>query len=365
MFLLVFTTIDVFDKSIYPKYLYYLLTQKHITDYLHLIGTNSVSSYPSISPNDLANLKFQFPKLTDQKKIADTLSSLNNKIELNNQINSDLEAMAKLVYDYWFVQFDFPIPARDAKAMGKPELEGKPYKASGGKMVFNEALKREIPEGWGDGILSDIADITMGQSPSGRSYNINEEGTVFYQGSTDFGWRFPTIRQYTTEPKRMAKEDDILLSVRAPVGSLNQAMEVCCIGRGLAALREKDGSKCYLWSLMEYFKQIFDRRNATGTTFGSITKDDLFGLKVQIPTSEIITKFKKIVDPFHEKIKVNCKENQELASLRDWILPMLMNGQVTVGKAKLESKLKLKSNYDAVDEELGIAAESKGKYNQK
>ncbi|MGO3155798.1 MAG: restriction endonuclease subunit S [Mesonia sp.] len=189
-----FTTIDVFDKSIYPKYLYYLLTQKHITDYLHLIGTNSVSSYPSISPNDLANLKFQFPKLTDQKKIADTLSSLNNKIELNNQINSDLEAMAKLVYDYWFVQFDFPIPARDAKAMGKPELEGKPYKASGGKMVFNEALKREIPEGWGDGILSDIADITMGQSPSGRSYNINEEGTVFYQGSTDFGWRFPTIR---------------------------------------------------------------------------------------------------------------------------------------------------------------------------
>ena len=142
----------------------------------------------SISPNDLANLKFQFPKLTDQKKIADTLSSLNNKIELNNQINSDLEAMAKLVYDYWFVQFDFPIPARDAKAMGKPELEGKPYKASGGKMVFNEALKREIPEGWGDGILSDIADITMGQSPSGRSYNINEEGTVFYQGSTDFGW---------------------------------------------------------------------------------------------------------------------------------------------------------------------------------
>jgi type I restriction enzyme S subunit len=127
-----------------------------------------------------------------------------------------------------------------------------------------------------------------------------------------------------------------LLSVRAPVGTLNQAMKKCCIGRGLAALREKEGSISFLWSQMEYFKQIFDRRNTSGTTFGSITKDDLFGLKLCIPDKEVLEKFKKIADPFHEKIIVNSKQNQKLSELRDWLLPMLMNGQVSVGYAGKE-----------------------------
>jgi type I restriction enzyme S subunit len=197
-------------------------------------------------------------------------------------------------------------------------------------------LKREIPVGWESGVLSDIANITMGQSPSGSTYNEDGLGTVFYQGSTDFGSRFPTVRKYTTEPNRMAEENDILLSVRAPVGTLNQAMEKCCIGRGLAALREKEGSISFLWSQMEYFKQIFDRRNTSGTTFGSITKDDLFGLKLCIPDKEVLEKFKKIADPFHEKIIVNSKQNQKLSELRDWLLPMLMNGQVSVGYAGKE-----------------------------
>ncbi len=97
-----------------------------------------------------------------QKKIAYVLATLDAKIELNNRINKELEGMAKLLYDYWFVQFDFPITAAQAVAMGKPKLEGKPYRASGGKMIYNETLKREIPEGWSDGSLLDVAEFTNG-----------------------------------------------------------------------------------------------------------------------------------------------------------------------------------------------------------
>ncbi|MBU2901555.1 restriction endonuclease subunit S [Maribacter dokdonensis] len=301
--------------------------------------TTNGSTIKRIYNDDLRNIIITFPSLKEQKKIAKVLSDLDAKIEVNNKINQELEVLAKTIYDYWFVQFDFPYVTSSGVE--------KPYKSSGGKMVYNEELKREIPEGWEDGVLSDIADITMGQSPSGSSYNEEGIGTVFYQGSTDFGSRFPTIRQYTSEPSRMAQEGDILLSVRAPVGTMNQAMEDCCIGRGLAALREKEGSISYLWSQMVYFKQIFDRKNASGTTFGAITKNELFGLKVCIPKKEILEKFKEKVDPFHDKIVNNSKENQKLAALRDWLLPMLMNGQVTVGEAK---------------EQLGMVAEEGEKY---
>lgn len=292
----------------------------------------------NLNSQDIKNFEISLPSLSTQKKIAKVLSDLDVKIEVNNKINQELEAFAKTIYDYWFVQFDFP------------DTNGKPYKSSGGKMAYNETLKREIPEGWEDGVLSDIANITMGQSPPGSSYNEEGIGTVFYQGSTDFGSRFPTVRQYTTQPSRMAQEGDILLSVRAPVGTMNQAIENCCVGRGLAALREKEGSISYLWSQMVYFKQIFDRKNASGTTFGAITKNELFGLKVCMPRMEILEKFKEKVDPFHEKIVNNSKENQKLASLRDWLLPMLMNGQVSVGKA---------------NKQLGMVAEDELKYNLK
>ncbi|MEA1923654.1 MAG: restriction endonuclease subunit S, partial [Pseudomonadota bacterium] len=232
--------------------------------------------------------------------------------------NAELEAMAKTLYDYWFVQFDFP------------DANGKPYKTSGGKMVYNSTLKREIPEGWEDKILSDIANITMGQSPSGDSYNDQAIGITFFQGSTDFGWLFPTIRQYTTAPARMAKKGDMLLSVRAPVGDINIANNDCCIGRGLAALNSKDGCDGFLFYVMKYFKQVFDRRNSEGTTFGSITKDDLHSLPLACPKSELLKQYDEIVLSYNKMIFDRSLENQKLIELRDWLLPMLMNGQVTV-----------------------------------
>lgn len=259
------------------------------------------------------------PKLK-QDAIACVLETLDKKIELNIQINAELEAMAKTLYDYWFIQFDFP------------DADGKPYKSSGGKMVYNDVLKREIPEGWKAKTLIDIANITMGQSPAGSSYNENGIGKIFFQGSTDFGWLFPTTRQYTTEPNRMAKKGDILLSVRAPVGTMNIAKDDCCIGRGLAALNSKTGSNGFLFYVMQYFKQIFDYRNSEGTTFGSITKDDLHSLPLAYPTSDLLDKYDEIVSQSNKLVFEKGMENIQLEQLRDWLLPMLMNGQVTVSQ---------------------------------
>lgn len=263
-------------------------------------------------------LSLYLPEYKEQVKIGDMLYLMEQKIQLNKSICFELESMAKTLYDYWFVQFDFP------------DENGRPYRASGGEMVWNPQLKREIPKGWESGKLSDIANITMGQSPAGESYNETGDGMVFYQGRTDFGMRFPTTRMYTTAPTRFAHKGDILLSVRAPVGDLNIAMEDCCIGRGLAALKSKVGSQMYVFYTLSGLKPIFDVMDGNGTTFGSITKDTLFGLNVVIPTNFQLQKFEKRVKPIEDQIQICEQENRELIKLRDWLLPMLMNGQAQV-----------------------------------
>ena len=252
------------------------------------------------------------------KLIGNFVLDIQEKISLNTRMNAELEAMAKQLYDYWFVQFNFP------------DENGRPYKSSGGNMVYNEKLKREIPEGWEDCTLSDIANITMGQSPEGSTYNQEGKGTVFYQGSTDFGIRFPSIRMYTTAPSRFAKKGDILMSVRAPVGDTNIANKDCCIGRGLSALNSKIGSITHLYFILGDLKAKFDRLNAAGTTFGAITKEELFSLSVVRPSSEVLNFYEDIcVSMFEQQMKIGYEVN-ELTHLRDSLLPMLMNGQVSV-----------------------------------
>lgn len=268
----------------------------------------------------LQNIHFSSILINEQKSIAAVLSALDKKIALNKQINARLEEMAKTLYDYWFVQFDFP------------DANGKPYKSSGGEMVFDETLKREIPKGWAVKSLNQVADIVMGQSPDGASYNLEQEGTIFFQGSTDFDWRFPNVRQYTTSPTRFAQKGDILLSVRAPVGDLNISPFECCIGRGLAALRSKSGNNSFLFYVMKYFKTVFERRNTEGTTFGSITKDDLHSLKLVAPADNVLEKYNEIASKYDEMIFIRSQQNHQLTQLRDFLLPMLMNGQVSVAE---------------------------------
>ena len=295
-------------------YLYYWL--KNYVDIL--LNKSQGSVFNTINLSTFDDIKIDLPNIENQRSISNFLTLLDNKIQINNQINQELEVMAKTLYDYWFVQFDFP------------DQNGKPYKSSGGKMVYHPELKREIPEGWGVEKLENVANITMGLSPKGSSYNEAGEGIMFFQGSTDFGWRFPVARQYTTEPSRIAEEDDILLSVRAPVGTLNIADTRCCIGRGLAAINSKVGANSYIFNVMQDFKKLFDMINSVGTTFGSITKDDLYSLQLVYPPTELLMEFDQLVKSFDREIKNRSRQNQELTQLRDWLLPMLMNGQVKV-----------------------------------
>lgn len=298
-----------------PLYLYYFLKNLHLDEKF----SKSSSVVPSLDRNIVHSLHVQFQEdINEQKNIAKILSAFDIKIALNRQINDNLEAMAKQLYDYWFVQFDFP------------NEEGKPYKSSGGAMVWNDKLKREIPQGWSNGVLSDVANITMGQSPDGSSYNEDGEGIIFYQGSTDFGLRFPNIRQYTTSPSRYANKGDILMSVRAPVGALNIANNDCCIGRGLSALSSKIGSMTHLYYLMNDFRLKFEGMNSAGTTFGSITKDELFSLPVIIPTKSVISEFEQVCEPIFDKQMIIGEEINALTKQRDELLPLLMNGQASV-----------------------------------
>ena len=299
------------ESKVLNEYLFYC--------YKNIRWTTSVgSTILRLYNDDIRNTDIIVPHLSEQKKISSVLSSLDDKIALNKKINAKLEAMVKRLYDYWFVQFDFP------------NGEGKPYKTSGGKMVWNEVLKREIPEGWEVGGLSDIANITMGQSPEGSSYNECGNGTIFYQGSTDFGTRFPSVRMYTTAPTRFAKKGDILMSVRAPVGAVNIANTDCCIGRGLSALNSKLGSMTHLYYVIDNFRHTFENKNVAGTTFGSITKDELFELPVAIPDSNILKQFEFVIKPIFDKQMNIGFEIQKLTELRDRLLPLLMNGQVEV-----------------------------------
>ena len=309
---LVFRAKNLSDSS----FVYAILMQDAFYDYA-MKGAKG-SKMPRGDKDQI--MRYEIPTFSPEqrKNIGKLITDIESKIAVNRQINDNLEAMAKQLYDYWFVQFDFP------------NEEGKPYKSSGGKMVWNEILKREIPEGWRDGCFSDIANITMGQSPDGSSYNENGDGEIFYQGSTDFGIRFPSVRMYTTAPTRFAKQGDILMSVRAPVGAVNIANTDCCIGRGLSAINSKIGSMTYIYFVIHYLKVRFDSLNSAGTTFGSITKDDLYGLPIVIPSTDVIKMYESISKPIFDKQMNIGQEIENLTKQRDNLLPLLMNGQVSV-----------------------------------
>ena len=187
---------------------------------------------------------------------------------------------------------------------------------------------------WKQGVLSDIAEITMGQSPSGNSYNENGQGTVFFQGRAEFGFRFPTIRLFTSEPKRIAQKNDTLMSVRAPVGDLNVAHEECCIGRGLAAIHSKDNHQSFVHYTMFFLHRELDVFNGEGTVFGSINRNALNSMPIRVPPIDLMYKFENIVSPMDKLIRTNFDEICHLQAIRDSILPKLMAGEIDLSKIK-------------------------------
>lgn len=196
--------------------------------------------------------------------------------------------------------------------------------------LYQRLFADDLSSNWGNGTLSDLADITMGQSPSGSSYNEDGIGTIFFQGRAEFGARFPSIRLYTTEPKRMAYANDTLMSVRAPVGDLNVAHTNCCIGRGLAAIHSKNNRQSFVLYTMFSLKKQLDVFNGEGTVFGSINKDSLSAMPVIIPPSAIMDEFESIVAPMDLMIRNNYDEICRLQSIRDGLIPRLLAGEIDI-----------------------------------
>ncbi len=302
------------NDKVNSRYLYYVMLNP---DFYYIADKMAIgAAQRTITLNSLRNMTVNLHDIAMQNAIVDVLSCIDKKIQCNNKINDNLQHQLKLMYDYWFTQFDFP------------DENGKPYRSSGGAMVWNEQLKREIPVNWKAEMLSDVFEVTMGSSPTGDSLNDNNNGIEFYQGSTDFGSLYPTERIYTTAPIRYAQQQDVLLSVRAPVGALNIAMNNCCIGRGLAAIHHE--STAYAWCTLKALQTFFDIFNANGTTFGALTSDDLKKHYIISPENDLLREFIRITKPLEEKMRVVSKEIRQLTSLRDWLLPMLMNGQATI-----------------------------------
>ena len=202
-----------------------------------LLAGATGSTFPNLSSQQLAGIPVPPLCETPQRAIAHILGTLDDKIELNRRMNRTLEEMARAIYKDWFVDFG---PVR-AKLEGRePYLPPELWDLFPHRLVDSEL--GGIPEGWGVKALGDGFNLTMGQSPPGATYNDDGQGMPFFQGSSNFGFRFPGRSRFCTEPTREAKADDTLVSVRAPVGALNMAWERCCIGRGVAALRHKSGS---------------------------------------------------------------------------------------------------------------------------
>ena len=177
----------------------------------------------------------------------------------------------------------------------------------------------------------------MGQSPPSDTYNDDQVGLPFYQGSTDFGFRFPSIRKFCSAPKRQAKKDDVLLSVRAPVGDLNRAEAQCCIGRGLAAIRAKNGYSSWIFYRCRLLKKYFETFNSEGTVFGSINRADLRAIKSVHPCKNTLKVYENITAEIDQSIRLRSGEIDSLGELRDTLLLKLLSGKIFVtGPGKLE-----------------------------
>ncbi|EKD55605.1 MAG: Type I restriction-modification system, S subunit/Type I restriction modification DNA specificity [uncultured bacterium] len=299
-------------KNYSSEFIYYLLkSSKEV-----LIANSSGTTFGELSGSALKKIEFSFPKLDEQKSIASILSSLDDKIELNRKMNETLEKTAQAIFKQWFIDFEFP------------DENGKPYKSSGGKMVETEF--GEIPKGWRMSSLKEEFNITMGQSPPGESYNENSDGILFYQGRTDFDFRFPKPRIFCVKPQRFAEKFNTLVSVRAPVGDINMALDKCCIGRGLSAVIHKNNYFSYTFYKITSLKPIFQGFESEGTVFGSINKTNFENIEAIIPEESIIKMFEKLVNPIDLKIYEITKEINILTELRDLLLPKLMSGKIRV-----------------------------------
>jgi len=288
-------------KCLKPEYLYYSFLHKGRAGHLSPLFTGATIKH--LPREKLAQVEVDVPPLSVQESIVTVLSAYDDLIENNRRRIQLLEQAARLLYKEWFVHLRFP---------GHEHVK----------------IKNGVPEGWEKKPLSDIADITMGQSPKSIYYNQDGNGLPFHQGVTNFGVRFPTHETYCTVQNRLAQPGDILFSVRAPVGRINITPDKIVIGRGLAAIRSNCDQQNYLFYALKshFFKEDMI---GGGAIFAAITKKDLHGIELMNPIGRIVQIFMEHVLPIDLQIANLQKTIEKLAKSRDLLLPKLMNGELT------------------------------------
>lgn len=307
-------------------FLYYFLQQNQILKYVESMQLRTAGQ-TGVELDSLYEYPVRLPDLYFQKKIARILVNLDLKISLNNKIIAELEAMAKTLYDYWFLQFDFP------------DENGKPYRSSGGKMVYNEELKREIPEGWEVGKLGDFCDIRLGGTPDTEN-KLYWNGTIHWLNSGEVSC-FPIINSEKTITKKgmiesstsFAPKGSVLLSITRYIRPSILGIDSCFNQSVIAVLENDVFKKSYLYP---FFNNQVARYMTlrTGAQQPHINKDVVSKTYIIKPHEDILNKYNQEVDACYELIISKSKEMFELNSLRDFLLPMLMNGQVTFKNIK-------------------------------
>lgn len=291
------------SETVSEKYLsYYLRTAAH-QDWMQALCSFG-ATMSSLNQDILRRLTFPAPSLATQKKIAAILSAYDDLIANNQRRITLLERMAEDIYREWFVRLRFP---------GHEDVK----------------IEKGVPHNWTPSTLSAIANFTMGQSPSSEYFNETGNGLPFHQGVGSYGQRYPRHETFCSVSGRKAKTGDILFSVRAPVGRLNIADQELVIGRGLAAIRHKQGFNGYLLYLL---KVAFASEDiiGNGSIFNSVGKDELARLGVFEPNLALVEKFEALVLPIDRQIAALYQANATLKVTRDALLPRLIAGKLDV-----------------------------------
>ena len=320
------------------EYLYYWFLHAGRTGALEPYFTGTTIKH--LTGRALAELKIPCPPPQVQYSIGEILKSLDHKIELNRRMNETLEAMAQAIFRDWFVDFG-PVRRKLEGASDPVAIMGglmpDPARAAELAGLFpGEFGEDELPVGWSASTVGDTFNLTMGQSPPGETYNDTGDGLPFFQGRTDFGFRFPERRKFCSQPTRIANPDDTLISVRAPVGDLNMAWEECCIGRGVAAARHQAGGKTYTYYAMRHLQPELEQFESEGTVFGAINKKQFEQLPIVDPDARLVHAFEAVAGALDDRLRIAVTENRTLAETRDYLLPRLMSGEVRVGDVQPE-----------------------------
>lgn len=296
-------------------FIYYLA----ISDDFRKIAIKSMtgtSGRQRVQMDVLEQTKLLIPPLREQKAIANILSTLDEKIETNNQINEKLEEMAQALFKHWFVDFEFP------------NENGEPYKSSGGEMVESELGM--IPKGWEVDKLSSIAEIVMGQSPKSDTYNTDKIGLPLLNGATDFQNKNLNPSKYTSDPKKVGEKGDFVFGVRATIGLVTELDGRYAIGRGVGIARAFDNMyKEFLYEVLNIAFSNF-QYTASGSVYLNVSKNDLEDYKLVIPDINILRRYHKITKSILNQKENLKRENSVLEKLRDTLLPKLMSGEIRV-----------------------------------